>query len=64
MRPRPFDPMMLTSSHIAYPLDFLSRPQYFKYNRCNYKQQDDTVMEIPVHAAIANFYMKCLINKA
>ena len=25
MRPSPFDPMMLTSSQIAYPLDFLSR---------------------------------------
>ena len=63
MRPSPFDPMMLTPSQIAYPLDFLPRSQEFKYNKSNYKQQDDAVMGIPVHAAIANFYIMCLINK-
>jgi len=55
--------MMLTSSQIAYSLDFLSRSQQFMYNRSNYIQQDDAAMSIPVHAAIPNFYMRCLINK-
>ena len=63
MRPSPFDPMMLTPSQIAYPLDFLSRSQEFKYKKSNYKQQDDVAMGNPVHAAIANFYIMCLINK-
>ena len=63
MRPSPFDPMMLTPSQIAYPLDFLSRSQKFKYNKSNYKQQDDAATTIPAHAAIANFYIMCLINK-
>jgi len=55
--------MMLISSQIAHPLDFPSKSQQFKYNRSNYKQQDDAAMGIPVHAAISNFYMKCLKNK-
>ena len=64
MRPSPFDPMMLPPSQIAYPLDFLSRSQKFKYNKSNYyKEQDDAATTIPARAAIANFYIMCLINK-
>ena len=63
MRPSHFDPMMLTPSQIAYPLDFLSRSPYFKYNKSNDKQQDDAATMIPAHSAIANFYITCLINK-
>ena len=47
MRPSHFDPMMLTPSQIAYPLDFLSRSKYFKYKKSNYKQQDDAATGIP-----------------
>ena len=63
MRPSSFDPMMLTPSQIDNPLDFLSRSQEFKYKNSNYKQQGDAATAIPAHAAIANFYITCLINK-
>ena len=63
MRASPLDPMILTPSQIAYPLDFLSRSQQFKYNKSNYKQQDEAATMIPVHAAIANFYITYFINK-
>jgi len=55
--------MILTPLQIAHPPDPPSRPQQFKYNKSNYKQQDDAATTIPAYAAIANFYMKCLINK-
>jgi len=63
MRPSPPDLMMPTSSQTAHPPDLPSKSQQFTYKRSNYKQQDDTPIGIPVHAAIPNFYMKCLINK-
>jgi len=63
MRPSPSDPMMPTPSQTAHPLYLPPRSQEFKYKKSNYKQQDDVAMGNPVHAAIANFYIMCLINK-
>ena len=63
MRPSPFDPMMLTPSQIAYPFGFSFKISVIKYKKSNYKQQDDVAMGKPVHAAIANVYIMCLINK-